>query len=71
MKTKIALMTTDGVGTTDLNVDTVKGVVTLHGKVATEAEKAKAARTAGLFSRTNTMLSVPMLFSMVAAGHLY
>ena len=42
MKTKIALMTTDGVSTTDLNVDTVKGVVTLHGKVATEAEKAKA-----------------------------
>jgi uncharacterized membrane protein len=34
------------------------------------AEKAKAARTAGLFSRTNTMLSVPMLFCMVAAPHL-
>ena len=42
MKTKIALMTTEGVSTTDLNVDTVKGVVTLHGKVATDAEKAKA-----------------------------
>ena len=42
MKTKISLMTTEGVSTTDLNVDTVKGVVTLHGKVATEAEKAKA-----------------------------
>jgi len=42
MKTKIALMTTDGVSTSDLNVDTVKGVVTLHGKVATAAEKAKA-----------------------------
>jgi hyperosmotically inducible periplasmic protein len=46
MKTKIALMTTDGVGTTDLNVDTVKGVVTLHGKVATEAEKARAENVA-------------------------
>ena len=34
------------------------------------AEKAKAARTAGMFSRTNTMLSVPMLFCMVAAPHL-
>ena len=34
------------------------------------AEKAKAARTAGLFSRTNTMLSIPMLFCMVAAPHL-
>jgi hyperosmotically inducible protein len=31
-----------GVSTKDLNVDTVNGVVTLHGKVATEAEKAKA-----------------------------
>ena len=42
MKTKVALMTTEGIGTSDLNVDTVKGIVTLHGKVATEAEKAKA-----------------------------
>jgi uncharacterized membrane protein len=32
--------------------------------------KAKAARTAGLFSRTNTLLSIPMLFCMVAAAHL-
>ena len=47
MKTKLALMTTDGIHTSDLNVDTVKGVVTLHGKVATEAEKAKAADVAG------------------------
>ena len=30
-------------------------------------EKAKAARTAMLFSRTNTLLSFPMLLSMVAA----
>ena len=35
------------------------------------AEKAAAARTAGMFSRINTLLSIPMLFSMVAAGHLY
>ena len=42
MKTKVALMTADGVNTHDLNVDTVNGVVTLHGKVATQAEKAKA-----------------------------
>ena len=42
MKTKVSLMTTEGLSTMDLNVDTVKGVVTLHGKVATEAEKAKA-----------------------------
>ena len=30
-----------------------------------------AAKTAGQFSRINTLLSIPMLFSMVAAGHLY
>lgn len=42
MKTKIALMTTEDVSTKDLNVDTVKGVVTLHGVVATDAEKVKA-----------------------------
>ena len=42
MKTKVSLMTTEGLSAMDLNVDTVKGVVTLHGKVATEAEKAKA-----------------------------
>jgi len=42
MKTKVSLMTTEGVSTRDLKVDTVKGVVTLHGKVSTEAEKAKA-----------------------------
>ena len=38
------------------------------GMVQVEADaKAKAALTAMLFSRTNTMLSVPMLFAMVAA----
>ena len=35
------------------------------------AEKAAAAKTATMFSRINTLLSIPMLFSMVAAGHLY
>ena len=46
MKTKIALMTTDHVSAADLNVDTVNGVVTLHGKVATEGEKSKAEQVA-------------------------
>jgi osmotically-inducible protein OsmY len=41
-KAKVTLMTTEGVSTTDLNVDTVNGIVTLHGKVATDAEKALA-----------------------------
>ena len=34
-------------------------------------KKAKSARIAMLFSRTNTLLSLPMLLSMVAAQNLY
>ena len=34
-------------------------------------EKAKSAKTAMLFSRTNTLLSFPMLLTMVAAQNLY
>jgi len=36
---------------------------------ASAEEKAKAARMAFLASRTNTMLSIPMLFFMAAASH--
>lgn len=35
------------------------------------ATKAASARTAMLFSRTNTMLSIPMLYSMISAQNLY
>lgn len=38
---------------------------------AADDVKAASARRAMLFSRTNTMLSVPMLFAMVAAQNLY
>ena len=42
------------------------------GLVEASAEaKAKSARAAMLFSRTNTMLSVPMLFAMVSAQNLF
>ncbi len=42
------------------------------GLVEADAEsKAKSARTAMLFSRTNTMLSIPMLYAMVSAQNLY
>lgn len=34
-------------------------------------DKAKAGRTAMLFSRTNTVLSIPMLFAMVSAQGLF
>jgi len=42
-KAKIALFTNAGVSGTAVNVDTVDGRVTLHGKVGSKAEKAKAA----------------------------
>ena len=38
---------------------------------ASDEEKPKAARAAGLASRANTMLSIPMLYSMVSAQNLY
>ena len=42
------------------------------GIVECDAEiKAKSAKIAMLFSRTNTLLSLPMLLSMVAAQNLY
>ena len=34
-------------------------------------QKAKAARTAMLFSRTNVMLSIPMLYCMIAKQNVY
>jgi osmotically-inducible protein OsmY len=43
-KTRIALMTTEGIDSWDLDVDTNVGVVTLHGKVETAAAKAAAER---------------------------
>ena len=42
------------------------------GIVETDPEtKAKSAKTAMLFSRTNTLLSIPMLLTMVAAQNIY
>jgi uncharacterized membrane protein len=42
------------------------------GMVQVDADaKAKAARMAGLTSRFNTMLSVPMLYAMVSAQNIY
>ncbi|MEE2745317.1 MAG: urate hydroxylase PuuD [Pseudomonadota bacterium] len=38
---------------------------------ASDEEKPKAARSAALASRVNTMLSIPMLYSMVSAQNLY
>jgi len=42
------------------------------GMVEVDADaKAAAARTAMLFSRTNTLLSVPMIYAMVSAQNIY
>jgi osmotically-inducible protein OsmY len=41
-KAKMALLTTEGVSGTAINVDTLNGLVTLHGKVTSDAEKQKA-----------------------------
>ena len=38
---------------------------------ATPEAKAAAARTAMLFSRTNTLLSIPMLYAMVSAQNVF
>jgi hyperosmotically inducible protein len=63
MKTKIALMTADNVSAADLNVDTINGVVTLHGKVPSEGEKGKAEQVAakieGVKSVKNLLQIVP------------
>jgi hyperosmotically inducible periplasmic protein len=65
MRTKISLMTTEGLDTSDLNVDTVQGVVTLHGKVATNGEKARAEATA---RRVDGIKDVKNLLQVVPAA---
>ncbi len=61
-KATIALLT-DGVSATAVNVDTVDGKITIHGKVGTAAEKAKAEQTIrhmdGVKDVTNLLQVVP------------
>ncbi len=63
MKTKISLMTAENISTSDLNVDTVNGVVTLHGKVESATEKSNAERVA---SGIDGVKSVQNLLQVVA-----
>jgi osmotically-inducible protein OsmY len=62
-KAKIALLTSDGFSVRGANVDTVDGNVTLHGKVATGADKVRAAQTVqqldGVKSVKNLLQVVP------------
>lgn len=44
-KAKIALLTMDGFSVSGANVDTIRGNVTIHGKVATTADRTRAEQT--------------------------
>jgi osmotically-inducible protein OsmY len=44
-KAKIVLLTMDGLSTTAVKVDTIDGNVTIHGKVGSAADKARAEET--------------------------
>jgi len=62
-KTKLDLLTTDGVSGTAINVDTTDGNVVLHGKVKSDIEKSKAESVAksieGVKSVKNLLQVVP------------
>jgi osmotically-inducible protein OsmY len=62
-KAKIALLTSDGFSVSGANIDTVNGNVTIHGKVATDADRTKAERTVrqvdGVKSVKNLLQVVP------------
>lgn len=45
-KAKIALLSTDGIDGTDVHVDTMKGVITLHGKVKSDLMRQRAIEVA-------------------------
>lgn len=65
-KTKIVLLTTDGLSVSGVNVDSTNGAVTLHGKVKTEADRVKAENTVrgvdGVKSVKNLLQVVPEAF---------
>jgi osmotically-inducible protein OsmY len=66
-KTKLALLTTEGVSGTAIHVDTVLGRVTLHGKVRSAEEKAQAERVA---QKIEGVQSVRNLLQVVAPQHV-
>ena len=62
-KAKITLLTMDGFSVNGANIDTVNGNVTIHGKVATTEDRAKAEQTVrkvnGVKSVNNLLQVVP------------
>lgn len=72
-KAKIALLTTDGFSVNGVNVDTIKGNVTIHGKVATAADRTKAERTVrdvkGVKTVKNLLQVVPNDVKDLVAGN--
>jgi hyperosmotically inducible protein len=65
-KTKIVLFTTKGISSNAINVDTVDGMVTLHGKVTSAEEKARAAEEA---RKIEGVKSVQNLLQLVPTRH--
>ena len=57
-KVKMALLTSDGVSSTAVNVDTIDGRVTLHGTVGSAAEKDAATRAMTSPSRSAQALTI-------------
>lgn len=64
-KAKAKLATTDGVKATDVRIDTNDGVVTLHGRVATAEQKARAEK---VVREVGDVRSVKNLLQVGAAG---
>ena len=65
-KTKIALFTTKDIRSNAINVDTVDGMVTLHGEVASADEKVRAEETA---KKIDGVKSVHNLLQLVPRRH--
>ncbi len=53
IKTKVSLLATEGLRASEIDVDTIDGRVTLHGKVASEAAREKAASIARAIDGTS------------------
>jgi hyperosmotically inducible protein len=69
-KVKLALITTEGVSATNVNVDTVDGRVTLHGIVETAAEKAAAEKAALAIEGTRDVRNLLQVVKPAAQSEL-